>query len=131
MTQPDPNTDHEQLMLGDAGMDHMHREFLDLHARVLQASGQAFADGFNELLAHTRKHFTSEEILMTATAFPAVAEHKADHQRVLGEMDRFALRIAKGSTQMARAWVKEQLPDWFAVHVRNMDSALAMHLKRA
>jgi hemerythrin len=131
MTQPDPKTDHEQLMLGDAGMDHMHREFLDLHAWLLQASGQAFADGFAELLTHTRKHFTSEEILMAATAFPATAEHKSDHQRVLGEMDRFAGRIAKGSTQLARAWVNEQLPDWFAVHVRNMDSALAAHLKRA
>lgn len=130
MNQPDLKTQYQDhLLLDEPGMDHMHREFVELHAKLLQASGAAFAEGFKELLAHSRKHFNSEEILMDATGFSATAEHKADHQRVLGEMDRFAQRIAKGSTAMAKAWLKEQLPDWFEVHVRNMDSALAAHLK--
>ncbi len=130
MTQPDLKARYQtDLLLGDVGMDHMHQEFLDLHARLLQASGAAFVDGFAELAAHTQKHFASEEIIMQATGFPATTEHIADHQRVLGELDRFGQRIAKGSTAMAKAWIKEQLPDWFETHVRSMDSALAAHIK--
>ena len=118
------------LQLGDAGMDHMHREFLDLHARLLQAKGPEFAECFTALLEHTRRHFASEEILMDATGFSATAEHKADHQRFLGELDRFAQRVHAGSTMMAKAWLKEQVPDWFLTHVISMDSALAAHLKK-
>lgn len=121
----------DDLLLGDVGMDHMHQEFLDLHARLLQAKGPEFAECFTALLEHTRRHFTSEEILMDATAFPSAAEHKADHQRLLGELDRFSQRISAGSTVMAKAWIKEQVPDWFVMHVLSMDSALAAHLQRA
>lgn len=130
MSQPDLRRNYEDhLQLGEPGMDHMHCEFIALHARLLSASGKELADGFAELVTHTQKHFASEEALMKATGFPATAEHVADHQRVLGELDRFSQRIAKGSTMMAKAWLKEQLPDWFETHVRSMDSALAAHIK--
>lgn len=130
MSRPDLQSGYEQeLLLDEPGMDHMHREFVDLHARLLSATGDDLADGFADLVTHTQKHFASEETLMKATGFPATAEHVADHQRVLGELERFGQRIAKGSTMMAKAWLREQLPDWFETHVRNMDSALAAHLK--
>jgi hemerythrin len=120
----------DDLLLGNAEMDQTHREFLDLHAQLLQAKGPAFSECFTALLEHTRAHFASEEQAMAGSGFSATAEHKADHQRLLGELDRFSKRIAAGSTVMAKAWLKEQLPDWFEMHVLSMDSALAAHLKR-
>lgn len=119
----------DDLLLGNPEMDQTHREFLALHAELLQSKGTEFALRFTALLEHTREHFAFEERLMAASGFPATAEHKADHQRLLGELDRFSQRINVGSTVMAKAWLKEQVPDWFLTHVISMDSALAAHLK--
>lgn len=119
-----------QLLVGVDDIDIAHREFLALCAQLARAKGVAFAQGFEQLSAHTRDHFAREEALMQSSAFPASAEHTADHQRVLGELERFGLRIASGSTTLARAWIRDHLPNWFELHVRSMDSALAAHLKR-
>jgi len=129
-SQPSLTSHHQDdLQLGDAGMDRIHKEFLDLHARLLQARGPEFSQRFTALLDHTREHFATEEADMAASGFPATAEHRADHQRLLGELERFARRIGAGSTVMAKAWISERLPEWFELHVLSMDSALAAHLK--
>lgn len=133
MSQARQNRMHEcfedELLLGNDAMDQTHREFVALHAELIQAKGPAFGRCFSQLLEHTKRHFAYEEELMQASGFPASAEHKADHQRLLGELDRFSQRLNAGSTVMAKAWLKEQLPDWFLTHVISMDSALAAHLK--
>jgi hemerythrin len=48
---------------------------------------------------------------------------------VLGELNRFAQKVTTGSILMGRAYVVEQLPSWFDLHAKTMDSALAAHLK--
>ncbi len=120
----------DRYAVGHADMDHTHREFLLLCIETLQAQGPAFAEQFVRLFEHTRAHFAEEEARMQASAFPALLEHRADHQRTLGDMDRFAQRAAAGRGSMARAWLSESLPQWFALHARTMDSALAAHLTR-
>jgi hemerythrin len=65
------------------------------------------------------------------SGFPAISEHASDHQRVLGELARFEKRVVAGSTAMARAYIREQLPHWFDLHIKTMDSALAAHLKNS
>ena len=67
---------------------------------------------------------------MIGSDFPALHEHRDEHARVRGEMQHFATMIERGSTIMARSWVRERLPDWFDLHARTMDSALAAHLKK-
>ena len=68
---------------------------------------------------------------MRESGFPAAGEHKDEHARVLGEMDRFAGRPGGARLRLARAYVREQIPAWFALHASTMDSALAAHLSRA
>ena len=67
---------------------------------------------------------------MQQSGFPATAEHKGEHHRVLGELSQFTRQLEKGRSMMARAYVKERLPGWFTLHITTMDSALAAHLKR-
>lgn len=59
----------------------------------------------------------------------ALAEHRADHQRILGEMERFNQKVAAGRQAMARAWVSDTLVQWFHSHAQTMDSALAADIK--
>jgi hypothetical protein len=37
--------------------------------------------------------------------------------------------VERGRTTLARAYLCEQIPAWFALHAVTMDSALAAHLK--
>ncbi|EIJ36322.1 bacteriohemerythrin [Thiothrix nivea] len=117
-----------KYLLGVTVMDTTHREFADLVNQLAVVKGIGFDSLFLQLLEHTREHFAREEMWMQASVFPAIAEHHADHQRVLGDMTRFARQVERGLIPMARAYVRE-LPRWFALHAVTMDSALAAHIK--
>lgn len=115
----------EKYRLGIDSMDNTHRDFLTLSHKVAMAPIVDFAALFHSLFYHTQQHFSEEEVRMEALGHSSLAEHRADHQRILGDMDRFCQRINKGRTSMARAWVKDSLLLWFDVHAKTMDSALA------
>ncbi|MEJ2464633.1 MAG: hemerythrin domain-containing protein [Candidatus Thiodiazotropha sp.] len=118
-----------RLLLDMQQMDDTHREFVDLLNRLDSATKDEFISLFPTLIEHTRAHFDAEQRLMEESRFPATGEHRSDHQRVMGDLTRFGERVAAGSTAMGRAYVREQLPQWFEIHVQTMDSALAVHLK--
>lgn len=120
----------EVYALGDPALDVSHREFLELCRAAANARGASFAERFQALFAHTRAHFADEEARMLAAAYPAYGEHRAHHQHLLGDMDRFCQRVAAGRSSMARAWLIDSLPCWFDLHARTMDSALAAHLRQ-
>ena len=120
----------ERHLLGLAEMDDTHRAFVALvNAAAAAASGPAFAEAFAALYAHTEIHFANEDRWMEESGFPAKGEHLDEHNRVLRDLRRFLERVEKGSSMMAKAWVREQVPGWFDLHAATMDAALAAHLK--
>ena len=116
--------------VGDPTIDHTHREFLELCVAAAPLQGAALAEQFCALFAHTQAHFADEEARMRASGYPALGEHRAHHQNLLGDMERFCQRTAAGRSAMARAWLGDSLPQWFDLHARTMDSALAAHLRQ-
>jgi hemerythrin len=114
--------------LGNATMDATHAEFVALVNRLAAAEAVQFVALFQQLLEHTGDHFMREEALMVDSSFPALGEHRDEHRRVLAELRQLGSRVAAGRTALARRYVQEQLPDWFALHAATMDSALAAHL---
>lgn len=120
--------DDAKHALGLAEMDDTHREFVALVAAAVVAADAEFPARFAQLHAHTVRHFADEARLMEVCRFAARAEHEGEHQRILGQLDFLAQRIALGRPGMARAYV-EGLPSWFAVHLATMDSALAAALR--
>lgn len=118
---------HQQL--GREDMDETHREFIDLLSHLLQAGDIDLCRLFPDFVDHIKRHFESESRLMVQVGFPATAEHEAEHLRVLGELDRFGKRLHYGRTAFLRAYLRDQLPSWFDLHLTTMDSALAHHLK--
>jgi len=119
----------ERYRLGIPRMDDTHREFVELVNRLAAAPNNDFIPLFAELQSHTSEHFEQENAWMERSNFPALREHLDEHRRVLGELDRFGQRAAAGRVSMARAYVTEQLPHWFDLHAKTMDSALAHHMK--
>lgn len=66
---------------------------------------------------------------MRVSRFPGTAVHKAEHDRVLAEMDREARLLRQGgdADRLAR-YLFEALPAWYRAHVRSMDAAAARHV---
>lgn len=118
----------ENYLLGNRGMDATHAEFAALINRLAVADGREFQTLFLELLDHTGAHFGAEEALMDESGFPASAEHRAEHWRVLGDLRAIGQRVVQGRITMARSYIIDQIPHWFAAHAATMDSALAAHL---
>lgn len=123
-------TAFDAYTLGDDQMDNTHLEFLKLCLETSRATGADFAEKFQTLFSHTGQHFADEEARMQATNYPAYGEHRADHQRILGDMNRFCQRLQGPRAVMAKAWLNDNLPCWFDVHAKTMDSSLAAHLKK-
>jgi hemerythrin-like metal-binding protein len=118
-----------RYLLGVESMDITHRAFVNLVNALGACDRSRFVELFPELVVHTRAHFAAEEEMMERSEFPATSEHRSEHARVLGEMERFAAGLRDGRTQLARAYVIDALPRWFYLHAETMDSALAAHLK--
>ncbi len=119
----------QAYLLGLEDMDQTHREFVGLLNKLDTASKKNFIPLFAKLLEHTQAHFATENQWMQECDFPAIREHTDEHERVLGELHRFNGRVAAGNVMMGRAYVREQLPGWFELHARTMDSALAASMK--
>lgn len=116
-------------LLGVSEMDNTHREFVALLNQLDVASKPDFIPLFAQLLKHTQAHFDAENEWMQTCRFPAIREHTGEHERVLGELQRFNQRVERGNVMMGRAYVREQLPSWFELHAQTMDSALAAYIK--
>lgn len=116
--------------LGVEAMDATHREFAALLRQLGEADDAGFADLFGLLLDHCRAHFGNEGRLMRVARFPALAEHEGEHHRVYGDLVQMNRAVRRGRLRLARAYVRQGLADWFALHLATMDAALAAHLKR-
>jgi len=127
--EPTLNPDHSHYRLGVDSMDQTHGEFIALINQLAEVERNRFITLFAELVRHTHAHFESEAQLMQWYNFPAIREHTDEHQRVLGELDRFGRKVARGSITLGRDYVQHHLPGWFKLHARTMDSALAAHIK--
>lgn len=121
----------ESLALGWDDIDNHHRQFVELLNGATGADNTAFKEQYEELFAHLEQHFAEEEALMDSCNFSASAEHKGEHRRVLGEMKQFKRQLERGRSQMARAYITENLPGWFKLHVTTMDSALVAQLMKS
>lgn len=120
--------DDDQHRLGVEEMDELHREFVALVNATEGASSAEFPERFRALMEHSKRHFEREDQLMEESGFSAIAEHRAEHARILGDMERMKSRVEQGRLAMARAYIGG-FPAWFRQHAASMDSALAAHLR--
>jgi len=119
----------DRLGLGVPVMDGYHQEFLSILSALTTMPDGVFATLFTELVRHSREHFSQEEQLMKETQFPAMQEHMDEHRRVLRDLEALLERVNSGRMLIPREFVKNGMPEWFALHLSTMDSALAAHLK--
>ena len=79
---------------------------------------------------HVKEHFANEERLMRLYAFPPYPMHKAEHDRVLYELDRVMARWKEhGEIDTIIAYLRQSV-DWIVNHINTMDNMTAMYISQ-
>jgi hemerythrin len=118
--------------IGVAEIDAQHAALIGLVNRLHQAMIQredrdTLAAIIAELLAHTQRHFTYEEQLMSQFQYPEYAEHKADHAKLMQHITDLAEQFRSGDLLLSFA-VMVDLKAWATIHIEIFDGPLGIFL---
>ena len=106
-------------------MDDQHSILMDtineLRLALMRGSGpEQVSELLDRLIEFTRMHFWSEEQLMEQAGFPGLAEHRAEHHRILAEMLQSVHCLQHGEGQQTRAMLCV-LRDGYIEHIEGLD----------
>jgi hemerythrin-like metal-binding protein len=123
----------DEFSLGIAEVDHEHRELMRSINAVHEALDQAQSAGevssvLGDIHAQIAAHFALEEKNMHVRAYPALAEHKRDHESLLDEI-REIMDECEQELPYDRAAFAAKLNAWFETHFRTHDARLHKFLQ--
>ncbi len=109
-------------------LDNEHLVQLGLADAVVQAVDHAapaeeIAQLVSQFVDYTELHFASEQLLMRLHAYPDYAEHVADHEAIVEQLQALRETAAPVTLEHARR-IKGQMLG----HIRNRDAALHAYL---
>jgi hemerythrin-like metal-binding protein len=124
----------ENYSVGINEVDHEHRELIELinslHAALgTDRAGERVEAFLGEIFADISAHFALEERVMRERRYDALAEHKADHERLLDQL-RDMMDAQADGTELDDAAFGEQLGEWFGRHFSTHDARFHRHLAR-
>lgn len=122
----------KEFSVGDPAVDHEHRELIDLvnetAGAILEDTDAARVDrAFGDLLRAISAHFAHEERQMRAASYDELAQHKADHERLIDAL-RDIMDAAPDAPDRSAENLVEVLGDWFAGHFGSHDARLHRRL---
>lgn len=120
----------DTVILGHPAIDTLHHEMTLLLETAIATPDSKLIIALTQLQLHSEHHFASEELLMTEQRFAGYNEHHHEHQQILAEFNSMINAVARGRYRLARAWLHERLPEWFHLHVANLDGLLVSFLKQ-
>ncbi len=84
---------------------------------------------YKEWIAHTIEHFTTEEIEMIEAEFPSFPIHKAEHDKVLQQMnDVFNAWERTREIKILQMYFMDVVPQWLISHISSMDAMTANYI---
>ena len=113
--------------VGVRAMDDQHGILMDtmneLRQALVRGSGrEQLSELLDRLIEFTRMHFWSEEQLMEQSAFPGLAEHRAEHHSMLAQMLYLAHRVEHCEGVQMRP-ILCTLREGFLDHIEGLDQA--------
>ncbi len=118
----------DEYRTGIAGVDHEHETLIaqinDLLRLIDDGAQRACVlDGLGDIYGAISAHFALEEQMMQRHGYTEYEEHKADHERLLDEIQEIADRWQRSVNLDVDAF-KQTLADWFGLHFRTHDARL-------
>lgn len=119
----------DEYRIGIASVDHEHQELIqlinDLYAHLQgDADKDAVAAFLGEVNAKISAHFALEEKIMRERGYDQLADHKADHERLLDGIRDIMDGYDRGAYRAFDEKLAAHLRDWFAEHFRTKDARL-------
>lgn len=121
---------NDEFKLGLPTIDAEHKELLAvcnqfLDAVQAQAPLRQLADILHAMIARARNHFRAEEHMLDRHGYPALAAHKAEHDRLLVQAEALKSRYddAGQEEEMSRLTTETAtfLQTWLLDHIRAND----------
>jgi hemerythrin len=118
----------EEFSVGIEEVDHEHRELIEL-IRTLQQDLHAGADTdriidvLGEIYNQIAAHFALEEKMMRTTHYPALPEHKQDHETLLDDL-RDIMDEVEDDGVLDETQLTDDLDRWFSDHFKTHDAKL-------
>lgn len=125
---------HDEYAVNVKVIDQQHMEIYE-SAKVLYS---ALFDGdstgnaeelFPKLIAHTNRHFSTENKLMQDTGYPGFAQHQRKHEQIQQALQEFASYYAS-KRMTPKKEVGIFLKDWVMTHILTEDRRLGTYLNR-
>lgn len=133
-----PLTWNDDFKLGLPAMDADHKKLLDVCNRFLEAvQQQASLSQLEMILADmirlTSEHFRAEEDMLDRHNYPALAAHRAEHERLLVQAEGLRARFddLSQASEMGNLTheAAEFLQTWLLDHIRTNDRPYCPFLK--
>lgn len=115
----------DMFSVGNAEMDADHKGLLDLLNRIYEAwspdgAGDPVdvATVFDELTDYTRRHFVREEALLEKIGYDRLEVQKAEHHRMIEQLEAFRARHIAGTQPAALTQeMVDFLRTWMIDHI--------------
>ena len=117
----------DEYALGHAGMDDMHREFIERVQALLRADAAGMLAALDAFEDHASRHFSGEDEAMRGTKYGAGGCHIEEHSKVIASLKDVRDALAQGNTAVVHSFARA-LADWFPGHAEVMDQGLARWL---
>jgi hemerythrin len=116
---------------GNAAMDGEHALLMALVNELAieidaDEGGQRVVAAADTLVASVRSHFSHEEGLLEALAFPCFREHKAQHHEMLQELEELHAMLTAQSDRRAAITLRDLMHSWLRGHILYDDKAYAV-----
>jgi hemerythrin len=116
---PEIDTQHQRLFVL-AG---------ELHAAMAQGKGKAVLEqSLSQLVDYTKSHFAAEEKLMGRYAFPKAVEHKAEHDKLAGQVLDLQKRFRTGEATLSLSLMMF-LKNWLEHHIAGSDQQYSAFIR--
>jgi len=121
---------NDKYGLGIDEIDREHIMWVDLYNALYRAA-QAGADkdtllrNFDEIVMHTRFHFTNEDAFMDEKGIAGAVEHKAQHVKMLKQMGELRQGLMEAENNEVAIESLIVLRDWLLQHILESDRDLA------
>jgi hemerythrin len=124
----------DDYLVGVQSLDNQHSVLFNLLNELddAMASGQApmrIVQMLRKLLNYARGHFSAEEAMMAAAAFPGLAQHRIQHRDLTKRVEEFEARFERGERTL-NLQLLSFLRDWVTRHIQHADKEYGPWMNR-
>lgn len=125
----------EILIIDGGDVDGQHRQLVDainaFHDAVAQGQELSLIAGTLDYLGrYSAQHFTHEEQMLGARAYPRIDQHRSQHRLFIDQVSGFRAQLNAGGPGLGHG-MAQFLGSWLVNHIMVADKAYAAFLRNS